>query len=101
MSALQLYGDSSETGATAEKQSEVNKGGKQDVRCATYFPTSFTTGAGHSRKVSSIPAGLSSTWGKAKITLRKELFFFFFASDTYKFFFQSCQNHAQHTIFGI
>lgn len=69
MSALQLHEDSSETGVTAGKRSEVNNGGKRDKRRITYLPTSSTTGAGHSRKVSSIPAGLSSMWGNTKVTL--------------------------------
>lgn len=40
------------------------------MRCAAYLPTSSTTGAGQSRKVSSIPAGLSSAREKQNQTLR-------------------------------
>lgn len=51
ISASQLY-KSSGSGVKAKKQ-------RCDT-CASYLPTSSTTGAGQSRKVSSIPAGLSS-----------------------------------------
>lgn len=40
------------------------KGSKRYIKCAVYLPGSSTTGAGQSRKVSSIPAGRSSVQGK-------------------------------------
>lgn len=41
------------------------------TKTVTYLPTSSTTGAGHSKKVFSTPAGFSSVWGKSSSLQRK------------------------------
>lgn len=71
---LQLYMDSLGNGAIVEKAVWGWKPGKSQRRCAAYLPTSSMTGAGQRRKVSSIPAGLSSAQGKTQSDFVEKIF---------------------------